>query len=228
MRSTEADAPNDQTEKHMWFGHVGYECGQLWAYGEKPYPTDWDASQPSRCMWMGANVNLDANGGYDGVRQMKINMRAYTHDWYIQGPDWLCNNTIFSNATTGPIEANPAELSDTLPFPESIRTNTTTTRRSLRPRAEALASRLIITSRAEHSARELCLSPTSHSSDLVSTHEELFCDMWERLLHPLCGSSTDEGVGRCFDLRRRAMVERRGNVRRAPRRSRYLNVVEWT
>lgn len=163
---------------------------------------------------------------------MKINMRAYDREWFKESNEYLCGNTIFSNDTSGPIIDLPVYVSNSTKDMQSG--DQATRRRSLtigtpvhRPRSEAMVNRLIVTSRMGHSARELCLSPTSHSSDLVSTHEELFCDMHERLLHPLCGSGSDEGVGRCFDLKKRAMVDRRGNQRRAPRRSNYLSVEEW-
>jgi hypothetical protein len=62
--------------------------------------------------------------------------------------------------------------------------------------------RLVISSLANHSARELCDHPNSLGPDFVSREEKLFCDMETGTLWPLCGETRRAS---CFDLHSRQM-----------------------
>ncbi|KAL9123834.1 MAG: hypothetical protein Q9217_006776 [Psora testacea] len=57
-------------------------------------------------------------------------------------------------------------------------------------------STVIISTSPNHSAKELCNSPSSWGYDFVSVAEQLFCDMSERQLWPVCGVKKRAG---CFD-----------------------------
>ncbi|KAI1327738.1 hypothetical protein F5Y16DRAFT_410135 [Xylariaceae sp. FL0255] len=66
-------------------------------------------------------------------------------------------------------------------------------------------SRLIVTLHEEHSARQVCESSTYWGPDTVSLHEGLFSDMETKTLFPLCDHSTGI-IDPCFDLDTQLMV----------------------
>ncbi|KAF2763222.1 hypothetical protein EJ05DRAFT_491242 [Pseudovirgaria hyperparasitica] len=56
---------------------------------------------------------------------------------------------------------------------------------------------LVVSDQVTSSARELCTHPNSYGWDIVSTKENLFCDMEHKKLYPLCSNAVTDG---CFDL----------------------------
>ncbi|KAK0672654.1 hypothetical protein QBC41DRAFT_334123 [Cercophora samala] len=70
-------------------------------------------------------------------------------------------------------------------------------------------TRLVRSSRPEHSAVTLCESDTSRGPDLVSLHEGKFCDMSTREVLPLCGSGVSDD---CFDDGVKALKVRSGGI----------------
>ena len=63
-------------------------------------------------------------------------------------------------------------------------------------RRQERARYVIMSKSPNHSARELCDSPSSFGEDFVSLDEGLFCDMSEKRIWPLCGELKVAG---CFD-----------------------------
>jgi hypothetical protein len=79
----------------------------------------------------------------------------------------------------------------------SLQERQAATRVYVRKRQAIHADRLIITSLSYHSAVELCDSPYSLGPDMVSTLEDMFCDMSEKRLWPVCNYAT---ASYCFDM----------------------------
>ena len=69
-------------------------------------------------------------------------------------------------------------------------------------RRQEQARYVIMSKSPNHSARELCDSPTSFGQDFVSLDEGLFCDMSEKRLWPLCRGTKVTG---CFDTKTSTM-----------------------
>jgi hypothetical protein len=88
-------------------------------------------------------------------------------------------------------------------------------------------TRLVRSSRPDHSAVGLCESDTSVGPDLVSLHEGKFCDMSTREVLPLCtpGIAVD-----CFDDGKKSLRVRGGAIsgRDAPVDKDYSEVLEWS
>lgn len=76
---------------------------------------------------------------------------------------------------------------------------------------------LVISSKAYHSAQDLCQNPNSWGPSFVSTHDGWFCDMTEKKLHPICaaqdGASNNEPnqtkenqSSCCFDVQQKSLL----------------------
>ena len=66
---------------------------------------------------------------------------------------------------------------------------------------------VIISTSPQHSAKELCDSPTSWGHDFVSSSESLFCDMEPKKLWPVCD---DKHKSACFDTKTSTMRPGKG------------------
>ncbi|VBB84006.1 Putative protein of unknown function [Podospora comata] len=87
-------------------------------------------------------------------------------------------------------------------------------------------TRLVRSSRPEHSAVTLCGSESSRGPDLVSLHEGKFCDMSTREVLPLCGPSV---TGDCFDDTVKTLKVRSGAIvgREVEVEKDYTEVLDW-
>lgn len=143
------------------------------------------------------------------TRQMKINMFAYGAWARNETLDYRCGATIFSQDDKDPIEE---------PTPRGPTTQSRTSEKRAsyahptqdklsRKRSPKSASELVVNSRPDQSAIELCNSPTSRGSDFVSADEGLFCDMESKTLYPLCST---EVKSHCFEVQyqRLEMIKR--------------------
>ena len=73
---------------------------------------------------------------------------------------------------------------------------------------------VVISTSPNHSAKELCQSPTSWGHDFVSDAENLFCDMSSKKLWPVCDDSGKVGVADgCFDKAKNGMRPFKGGLR---------------
>lgn len=177
------------------------------------------------------NIEKDAPDSIT-LKQMKIDMLAYdgeTADQINSNKTYYCGATIFSEQDTNPIVGVPdqgpgCENCTHIPSKEPNFHSHGAKRPS--PRSQKSAERMVISSRSEHSAVELCESQTSRGSDFVSKPEGMFCDMETKTLHPLCGSRMD---GDCFDLDSRELQSRRRDVLALSRMvlREYKSVAEW-
>ncbi|KAI9701956.1 MAG: hypothetical protein M1836_001300 [Candelina mexicana] len=68
---------------------------------------------------------------------------------------------------------------------------------------------LVISDHEQHSAQELCESPSSLGPDFVSTEESLFCDMSSKTIWHLCSTIIKT---MCFDLQAQKLVGGTQNV----------------
>ena len=89
----------------------------------------------------------------------------------------------------------------------------------LNNRTDPHYGRLIIDDYQEHTAKDLCESPTSMGPDFVNVIEGLFCHMTDKTLWPVCHS---ELVDDCFSVSSRMLV-RKGVKARSP----YTDVMDW-
>lgn len=76
-------------------------------------------------------------------------------------------------------------------------TQLASSKRKQRRSTQPLHDHLVVSNLTEHSAREVCQSPTSAGPDFVSLQEGLFCDMDLKILWPLCEEIEAQD---CFDL----------------------------
>ena len=73
---------------------------------------------------------------------------------------------------------------------------------------------VVISTSPNHSAKQLCQSPTSWGHDFVSVPENLFCDMSTKKLWPVCDDTGKAGVtGGCFDKAKSGMRPFKGVLR---------------
>jgi hypothetical protein len=79
---------------------------------------------------------------------------------------------------------------------------------------------VIISPHTSHQASALCTSHTSHGPDFVSLDEQVFCDMTDRVLWPLCSATTSRA---CYDRKRHTIIH--ANLMK--REMNYDDVVEW-
>jgi hypothetical protein len=93
---------------------------------------------------------------------------------------------------------------------------------TIRSRAK-MASQLVVSDAASHSASYLCNADSSHGPDFVSTHEGLFCDMGSRIVWPLCNHTDGTSTGNCFDLEARLLIHNLHSKRDSP----YNRVTVW-
>lgn len=89
---------------------------------------------------------------------------------------------------------------------------------------------VIISTSSFHSAKELCESETSWGYDFVSSTENLFCDMSEKKLWPVC---TEKVTSACFDPNTSTMRPGKGLRGRdvvsgqVPPKKTYTKTVQW-
>ncbi|KAG5983913.1 hypothetical protein E4U55_006696 [Claviceps digitariae] len=67
---------------------------------------------------------------------------------------------------------------------------------------------LIITDHAEDDVRHVCEHPNSYGWDIVSTVQNLYCDMEHKQLYPVCDGK--EHKDQCFDMGARVIVPKAG------------------
>lgn len=91
-------------------------------------------------------------------------------------------------------------------------------------RSAAMASQIVVSKDAQHSAKELCESATSHGPDFVSVPEKLFCDMGTKTLWLFCENDEDEKP--CFDLDTK-LIRGANIVGRDTASVGYARVTEW-
>lgn len=188
-------------EPWTWTGDVGADCGQAWDYSRESLGGTNEESPQRKCVWLaGSNgTAVENNTLHTTTRQMKINMFAYGAWARNETLDYRCGATIFSQDDKDPIE----EPTPRGPISQSrLRAKRTPYAQPIqdkppRERSSKSASELVVNSRPDQSAIELCNSPTSRGSDFVSIDEGLFCDMETKALYPLCSS---EVKSQCFDL----------------------------
>jgi hypothetical protein len=80
--------------------------------------------------------------------------------------------------------------------------------------------RIISSHHTEHSSKELCASATSYGPDFVSFAENMFCDMTQKQLWPLCNEKVTK---KCYDWGSHTIVD----GRKRKREVRYAQVEEW-
>lgn len=166
------------------------------------------------------------------LRQMKINTFAYDGQFAGKPTSFYCGATIFSYGWPDPITERP--IGDTCDMAEcndkrDVASNTTLPSRPW-PRSQKSAEQLIVNSRPQQSAIELCNSPMSRGADFVSTAEGLFCDMDTKTLYPICSAGVAADLD-CFDIdskepHLRTAFERKLG-RRASKWRRYKKVSHW-
>ena len=86
-------------------------------------------------------------------------------------------------------------------------------------RAEYPPEDLILDNSQQHSAKELCESPTSFGPDFVNLEEGLFCRMADKKLWPLCRPGW---IHDCFSVKSRAL-----NTSSEVLSSPYREVLDW-
>ena len=164
-----------------------------------------------KCVWLAGSdeTAVENKALHTNNRQMKIHMSAYGAWARNETLDYRCGATIFCQDDKDPIEEptprgprDQNHLSEKRTFYDQPIQD-----RSSWKRSSKSASELVVNSRPDQSAIELCNSPTSRGSDFASVDEGLFCDMETKALYPLCSS---EVKSQCFDLehQRLQMIKR--------------------
>ncbi|KAH7079653.1 hypothetical protein FB567DRAFT_533065 [Paraphoma chrysanthemicola] len=109
------------------------------------------------------------------------------YDWY-----WDCPADK-KNGCGKPREAEPIIITPRQRPAVSRYNGIVTTNNSLQRR---FAGRLVKSRHVDQSAVQVCTNPGSIGPDFFSEHEQMFCDMTERKLYPVCKSGGDM---ECFD-----------------------------
>ncbi|KAI5247358.1 hypothetical protein E4T42_06012 [Aureobasidium subglaciale] len=200
----------DSSPGGAWTGDIGYNCGDIWYYGNQLAGRNPDGSEyRPYCAWFDG----DHTNGFQ-YASLKFTVRAYgekASDTISQNK--VCSASIFG-ADTGPINGQPESISKK----RSVK-RAPSTRRSW------MENRLIISSHAGHTAEHLCDSATSWGPDFVGADGQ-FCDMATKTLSPLCSKKDVDG---CMDVSQDGtVVAKRSIARRSvPITKAYAVVSVW-
>ncbi|KAH9207294.1 hypothetical protein DL95DRAFT_234348, partial [Leptodontidium sp. 2 PMI_412] len=195
-----------------WYGDIGFNCGADWFLSNFKVGS---GTYSPKCVWI--DHDHTNNLRYQGF-SLHMPDFSSTDDRVTQftnNPDTLCKSSprmkfwenITPNGlipffkpplkyTDGGADANPARVID------KVKRSIGSSRHFSRNNGNNKPGRLIVSSMATHSAKELCESGTSVGPDFVSTTERVFCDMSEKEWWYLCSPDVLTG---CFDLKTEKM-----------------------
>jgi len=139
------------------------------------------------------------------------------------------------SSTGGPgADKDPSRVIDKTPFDKSVKTykGQASYKRSLkssRHRARAQSSNpdpthLIITNHPGHDIRDVCEHPNSVGWDVVSTVDNIYCDMETRQLYPVCVAGTRDA---CFDMTTKTIRAPAGKRDISVSNKQYATSDEW-
>ncbi|GKT58222.1 hypothetical protein ColTof4_12147 [Colletotrichum tofieldiae] len=211
-----------------FYGDTGYKCGQSWFASENRIGSEFEAP---RCVWLDANHDHGINARAISFHLNDMQPNDDKMQQYYENLDTLCKSTprfsFWGNLLPDAIppffkprlkykNGNGADedLTKVLDDPNhpwdkgaymapqkvnqpkrrETRANHSSTNRD--------RSHLII-SNQKTNVREICESETSYGWDIVSTRQNVFCDMEHKQLYPLCTNSV---ITKCFHLEQKTLV----------------------
>ncbi|KAF3760394.1 hypothetical protein M406DRAFT_52851 [Cryphonectria parasitica EP155] len=196
-------------------GTFGSYCGASWYLSEVVVP---GTNYMPKCMWIDENCSQPATGfQVNWVDMSSQNMKANG-----TAAQNMCNTPSFKVYT----DKDPKSI--TYWSNGDDPSSRTSTKRSL---ADKFSEILVISDHAEHRAEELCNSTTSAGPGFVNPEQKWFCDMTNKILHPVCGNTptgdnstllTHSGSPTCFDVDSKQL--RGAGVKK---RSTPSNVQDW-
>lgn len=194
-----------------WLGDMGYVCGAHWGYSNVVVD---DNNYKPFCTWI--DQNHDNGNPYAGIQihmsEFNVNSNStYSKDMahYCSWPTmYLSPSTDAQGMPDNQIWGSPKDKTSVPAKPRAIKT-----------RSPALASTIIGSQDASHSALKLCQSETSHGSDFVSFHEGVFCDMETKTPWPLCSDSVKDD---CYRWETHTLIDAGGHTAKN-----YDNIQHW-
>ncbi|KAK8006659.1 hypothetical protein PG991_012956 [Apiospora marii] len=236
-------------QKKAWYGDVGYQCGGHW-YNSQTLIGD-DNYQP-KCTWIdGDKSNGITTQGF-GMHITDFTATKERAAAYADDQDTMCKSKprfhLYDDLKSDyflPYFSPPLEYDSNLvdkdrkkvmvdgastgKLPPRNKVRSPRERRDIIAKRHLFPGKLVTSPKTAHSARELCESGSSLGPDFVSFHENLFCDMSEKELWPLCSAKVTSG---CFDAKTNTMVakhvSRRDEVTgRAIPVKEYQDVATW-
>ncbi|KAK7977803.1 hypothetical protein PG988_005293 [Apiospora saccharicola] len=218
-------------QKKAWYGDVGYQCGGHW-YNSQTLIGD-DNYQP-KCTWVdGDKSNGITTQGF-GMHITDFTATKERAQAYADDQDTMCKSKprfhLYDDLKSDyflPYFNPPLDPRASSPPRNKVRSPRE--RRDIISKRHLFPGKLVTSPKTAHSARELCESNNSLGPDFVSFHENLFCDMSEKELWPLCSATVASG---CFDTKTNTMlakhVSRRDEVtgRDIPVKE-YHDVAAW-
>jgi hypothetical protein len=212
-----------------FYGDTGYKCGQTWFASSNRIGAEFETP---RCVWLDANHDngINARALSFHLNDMAGNQGKLKQ--YDENLDSLCKSTPrfsfwgnllpdsvipFFNPPLKYKDGNGADedLSKVLddpahPWDKSVflspaKVNAKHKRRSKvvkRGSSNKDKSHLIVTEQNTN-VTEICESETSYGWDIVSTSQNLFCDMEHKQLYPLCNQTI---TTKCFDLDNKTLI----------------------
>ncbi|KAL7628437.1 hypothetical protein AAE478_002640 [Parahypoxylon ruwenzoriense] len=212
-----------------FYGDTGYKCGQSWFASENRIGSDFQAP---RCVWLDGNHDNGINARALSFHLNDMQPNDDKLEQYYENLDTLCKSTprfsYWGNLLPDGIPPffNPplkykgdngadVDVSKVIDDPKHPwdkgaylhpgktnarrrRDDTTVARRS----ANHDISHLIVTDQ-DTDVKEICESETSYGWDIISTQQNLFCDMEHKQLYPICGNGI---TTKCFDLEGKTLV----------------------
>ncbi|KDN68830.1 hypothetical protein CSUB01_05904 [Colletotrichum sublineola] len=210
-----------------FYGDTGYKCGQSWFASENRIGSDFETP---RCVWLDANHDSGINARAISFHLNDMQPNEDKMQQYYENLDTLCKSTprfsFWGNLLPDAIppffkprlkyrNGNGADedLTKVLDDPNHPwdKSAYIAPKKVKRPKREARANRgsanrnpsHLIVSNQNTNVREICESETSYGWDIVSTKQNVFCDMEHKQLYPLCTGSV---TTRCFHLGEKTLV----------------------
>lgn len=211
-----------------FYGDTGYKCGQSWFPSSNRIGANFETP---RCVWLDANHDNAINSRALSFHLNDMASNQGKLEQYQQNLDSLCKSTprfsYWGNLLPDSIipffspplaykDGNGADvdLSKVIDDPahpwdkgaynspkklnKQKRQSTVVTRHSTNHNK----AHLIVTEQ-DTNVTEVCESETSYGWDIVSTSQNLFCDIEHKQLYPLCNKTI---TTKCFDLENRTLV----------------------
>jgi len=210
-------------QQKAWYGDVGYQCGGFW-YNSQTIIGD-DNYQP-KCVWIDGDKSNGITTQGLGVHITDFTATKERAQAYADDQDTMCKSKprfhLYDNLKSdyflpyfNPPLQYDANLVDkdrskvmvdgasTGKLPPKNKKRSPAQKRSLISKRHTFPGKLVTSANHAHSAKELCQSGNSLGPDFVSIPENLFCDMSEKELWPLC--CKDKRTG-CFDMVSKTMI----------------------
>ncbi|RMD44672.1 hypothetical protein DV735_g251, partial [Chaetothyriales sp. CBS 134920] len=180
---------------YVVMGDMGFHCGVPWYYsGMHAVEQTRPPHDPPKCFWIDKNGDVPTTGFQVRWPAFSSSEVDVTRPAEELRPEQKCDGVSIGFRT----EPDPSTINY---WTSRVMRRSPVGKSELmgRPsrRTQAMKSQIVFADEDGLSARFLCESSTSVGPDLVNLEEELFCDMDDKKLYPLCGADSQSP---CFDV----------------------------